>query len=100
MVNVNFKWQGHCKPSSSMFVGTSPEFELALYTLCWFSRPNSRCPIKLGGHLLSVQTYEQVNVFGKKLVTAAYPVLSNASRIQNTILIMITFMFYIRHFLP
>ena len=30
-----FEWKGRLKPVSSSFIGTSPEFELALYTLCF-----------------------------------------------------------------
>ena len=33
--NVQFSWGHETKEVSSIFVGTSPEFELALYTLCF-----------------------------------------------------------------
>ena len=36
MVKIEFKWMGILKKKSSMFVGTRPEFEIALYTLLYF----------------------------------------------------------------
>lgn len=35
LVSIQFGWEGEVKNVSSIFVGTSPEFELALYTLCF-----------------------------------------------------------------
>lgn len=36
MLSVSFSWKGLTKPVSSLFVGTSPEFEFALYSLVFF----------------------------------------------------------------
>ncbi|CAN0354177.1 unnamed protein product, partial [Ectocarpus fasciculatus] len=33
LVTVQFEWNGELKEISSSFVGVSPEFEIALYTL-------------------------------------------------------------------
>ncbi len=33
LLTIRFEWLGHVKAASSMFVGTSPEFELMLYTM-------------------------------------------------------------------
>jgi poly(U)-specific endoribonuclease len=35
-ISLQFTWNGALKPVSSSFVGTSPEFEMALYTLCYY----------------------------------------------------------------
>ena len=35
ILNVQFSWGHETKEVSSIFIGTSPEFELALYTLCF-----------------------------------------------------------------
>lgn len=37
LTSVNFEWRGAKKPDgSSFFIGTSPAFEMALYTACFF----------------------------------------------------------------
>jgi poly(U)-specific endoribonuclease len=36
LITLQFSWGGSLKPCSSSFIGTSPEFEMALYTLCFF----------------------------------------------------------------
>lgn len=35
MISLQFSWGADTKNVSSIFIGTSPEFELALYTLCF-----------------------------------------------------------------
>lgn len=34
MIAINFTWRGVEKDASTIFIGTSPEFEIALYTMC------------------------------------------------------------------
>ncbi|XP_017878871.1 poly(U)-specific endoribonuclease homolog, partial [Ceratina calcarata] len=52
---------------STIFVGTTPELEIALYTLCFFARPNKKCKLSFTGSEFHVQTYvSQSN--GKKFV--------------------------------
>ncbi|EKX55037.1 hypothetical protein GUITHDRAFT_40107, partial [Guillardia theta CCMP2712] len=34
LITIQFEWNGYLKPKGTSFVGASPEFELALYTLC------------------------------------------------------------------
>lgn len=38
MAALKFSWNGDLKRSGSMLIGTSPEFDMALYTLCFLSR--------------------------------------------------------------
>jgi poly(U)-specific endoribonuclease len=88
VILINFKWRDNCKPQSSMFLGTTPEFEFALYTLCWFTRPNRLCPVLLGGKRFSVQTYVKVNHYGDKLVSTAYPVMSGTNYTSSSISVL------------
>ena len=67
-----FEWDGYIKPSSSIFMGLSPELELALYTLCVLLKPDENCTVSLGGKTIDIQTH----IFksrGKKYLAAAFP---------------------------
>lgn len=72
IVKHKFDWIGKEKPISSMFVGTSPEFEIALYTVCFYARPGSRCPVKLNGKDVNIQTHYSYRQ-GKRYVGSAFP---------------------------
>ena len=52
-------------------VGTSPEFELAVYTLCFVARPNEVCRLRINGNDVFIQTLEEdrghQHVFGRKV---------------------------------
>lgn len=55
-----------------MFIGTSPEFEMALYTTCFLLRPDRVCPLKLGEKRFIIRTYTYT-YRGKKLIGSAFP---------------------------
>lgn len=42
MVAIKYQWNGVSKDCGSMFIGTSPEFELALYTMLYFQSLGDR----------------------------------------------------------
>ncbi|XP_078040509.1 uncharacterized protein LOC144471848 [Augochlora pura] len=63
---------GIVQPVSTLFVGTSPELEFALYTMCFFARPNSPCPVSLGGTDFTIYV-SRINYFGKDILISAYP---------------------------
>jgi len=69
-----FTWRNLCKSISSMFIGTSPELELALFTVCFHARRNALCPISLGGNQLRIQTFD-ITRSGRTFVGTAYPAL-------------------------
>lgn len=74
VIELVFAWRNYCKSISSMFIGTSPELELALFTICFYSRNNALCPVSLGGNLLQIQTYD-ISRDGQTFVATSYPVL-------------------------
>eukprot|EP00192_Tetraselmis_astigmatica_P014149 CAMPEP_0117654760 /NCGR_PEP_ID=MMETSP0804-20121206/3918_1 /TAXON_ID=1074897 /ORGANISM="Tetraselmis astigmatica, Strain CCMP880" /LENGTH=310 /DNA_ID=CAMNT_0005461067 /DNA_START=310 /DNA_END=1242 /DNA_ORIENTATION=- len=55
-LSVQFKWEGEVKPVSGMFVGVSPEFEFALYTLLYYCGEDHN-DLELGDMLLNVRVY-------------------------------------------
>ncbi|XP_045138291.1 poly(U)-specific endoribonuclease-like [Portunus trituberculatus] len=64
-----YNWEGHMKKIGSMFIGTSPELEMATYTVCFLARPDSLCPVQMFSQQFHVQTW---TIFGN-LVGSAYP---------------------------
>jgi hypothetical protein len=53
---MQFEWRGAKKLVSSSLVGTSPEFELALYTLCFYSG-QQEAVVTLGPYRVLVTCY-------------------------------------------
>ncbi|KAM9319915.1 uridylate-specific endoribonuclease C-like [Gastrophryne carolinensis] len=78
VLGVQFKWSTYLKSIGSMFVGSSPEFDLAMFTLCYVTRPDSVCTVRMGGQTLKIQTYTWANSSygsGKRYVASSYPVV-------------------------
>lgn len=76
---MQFNWDGYYKEVGSAFIGSSPEFEFALYSLCFIARPGRKCHLSLGGYPLSIQTYTWDKTTygnGKKYIATAYIVSS------------------------
>ncbi|XP_073469836.1 uridylate-specific endoribonuclease D-like isoform X2 [Aquarana catesbeiana] len=74
--SFQFKWSTYLKPLGSFFMGSSPEFDIAMYTLCYVTRPNKRCIVRFNGHSVPIQTYTWTNSFygnGKRYVASSYP---------------------------
>lgn len=60
------------KSFNGFFVGTSPELELSLYTVCFLTTPkNEVCEIQLGTAKLSIVSYVW-EWKGKQLIATAY----------------------------
>ncbi|XP_012149090.2 uncharacterized protein LOC100876592 [Megachile rotundata] len=72
VLKVRSSLDGIVQPITTIFVGTSPELEFALYTMCFFTRPNNVCPISLGGAEFMI-IVSRVNYFGKDILISAYP---------------------------
>ncbi|NXS43111.1 ENDOU endoribonuclease, partial [Balaeniceps rex] len=75
VLGLQFSWDGFYKEVGSAFIGSSPEFEFGLYTLCFIARPGRACHLSLGGYSLSIQTYSWTKSTygnGKKYIATAY----------------------------
>lgn len=72
IVKTRFTHNGLNKPVNTLFIGTSPELELALYTVCFELRTDRSCPVSLGGNKFNIQTYSW-RYRGKNLIGSAYP---------------------------
>ncbi|XP_012167789.2 endoribonuclease CG2145 isoform X2 [Bombus terrestris] len=72
IVKIRTKYNGYDKPVTALFVGTSPELEMALYTVCFYARPEGNCPVSLGGTKFNIVTYK-FKYRGNDLVGTAYP---------------------------
>ncbi|KAK8746290.1 hypothetical protein OTU49_017347 [Cherax quadricarinatus] len=72
IVKLRFEWLNEAKPVGTVFIGTTPELEMALYTLCFLVRPDSSCQVQLAGKKFSIQTWTFTSG-GKKVIGSAYP---------------------------
>ena len=74
MLSVQFSWNGQPKDISSMFIGTSPEFELALYSLCFLAGQEENI-IQVGDYEVKIKAYRIKSKYGDK-VGSAFPEVS------------------------
>uniref|UniRef100_A0A8D0L6R4 Uridylate-specific endoribonuclease n=1 Tax=Sphenodon punctatus TaxID=8508 RepID=A0A8D0L6R4_SPHPU len=75
VLGMQFSWDGFFKEVGSAFIGSSPEFEFAIYTLCFIARPGKLCHLSLGGYKLAIQTYTWTKSTyddGRKYIATAY----------------------------
>ncbi|XP_074269728.1 uncharacterized protein LOC141592795 [Silene latifolia] len=70
LITVQFEWNGVLKSVSSMFVGVSPEFEVALYTLCFFAGGEEN-HVEVGPYPVNVKCYRLGNKIGSAFPIAA-----------------------------
>ena len=61
IISPLFSWGAGATVSDNMFFGTSPEFELALYTLCFYTNPGTQCKCKLSTRTITVTTILSIN---------------------------------------
>ncbi|XP_061688730.1 uridylate-specific endoribonuclease A [Syngnathoides biaculeatus] len=76
VLGMQFKWDGYFKQVGSAVIGCSPEFDFAIYSLCYIARPGKLCRLSLGGKELKIQTYRWDNSYygdGKKYIGTGYP---------------------------
>lgn len=63
LMTIQFAWRGETKPKGSMLIGTSPEFELALYTVCYMMG-HSSYKIELGGEPVIIKCHQSYGKIG------------------------------------
>ncbi|XP_075222607.1 endoribonuclease Arlr-like isoform X2 [Lycorma delicatula] len=73
ILKVHYTWKGTNKPVGTLFVGTSPELELALYTVCFLAYPNNKCEFTLNNKPVFIQTYTFTGPKHQKLIGSAFP---------------------------
>jgi len=71
-LSFTYTWDGHQKDFGTAFFGTSPTLELALYTTCLLTRPDSKCHVNLGGQDVFIQTW-RFTVGSQVFVGSSYP---------------------------
>jgi len=71
-ISFTYTWNGTQKPYGSMFLATSPELEMALYTTCLMTRPDAKCHVTLTGTDVYIQTW-RTTVGGNIFVGSSYP---------------------------
>ncbi|KAF3448206.1 hypothetical protein FNV43_RR08919 [Rhamnella rubrinervis] len=64
LLTLQFEWNGVLKSVSSTLVGVSPEFEIALYTLCFYAGGEDN-HIQLGPYSVNIKCYR----FGDRIGT-------------------------------
>uniref|UniRef100_A0A803PN21 EndoU domain-containing protein n=1 Tax=Cannabis sativa TaxID=3483 RepID=A0A803PN21_CANSA len=68
LLTIQFEWNGILKAVSSTLVGVSPEFEIALYSLCFFVGGEDN-HVQLGPYSVNIKCYRLGNNIG-----SAFPV--------------------------
>nr|ATU82429.1 venom endoribonuclease [Lethocerus distinctifemur] len=74
LLSLRFDWNGAFKSYGSMFVGTSPELEMALYTACFLAadRLEATCSANIGGHNVRIKAVPKNDLNGNLILTT-YP---------------------------
>lgn len=63
LLTIQFEWNGVLKSVSSTLVGVSPEFEIALYTLCFYMGGEDNY-VELGPYPVNIKCYRLGNKIG------------------------------------
>ena len=71
LVTMQFSWHNVLKKVSTSLIGTSPEFEMALYTLIFLTQPEGKTPIQLGPYQATVTVYKWENRRNHKFYVAS-----------------------------
>ncbi|XP_031484231.1 uncharacterized protein LOC116253525 isoform X2 [Nymphaea colorata] len=69
LLTIQFEWNGVLKSVSSTLVGVSPEFEIALYTVCFFAGEEDN-HVQLGPYPVNIKCYR----LGHDKIGSAFPI--------------------------
>ncbi|KAJ1272082.1 hypothetical protein BS78_06G175500 [Paspalum vaginatum] len=72
LLTVQFEWHGVLKSVSSTLIGVSPEFEVALYTLCFFVGGEDN-HVDMGPYTVNIKCYR----LGNNKIGSAFPIAEN-----------------------
>ena len=72
MLAIQLEWNGEVKPVSTMFIGVSPEFEMALYTLVFLASSNEDETVILDDTEVRIKMHRFQNRDGMRIGTC-YP---------------------------
>lgn len=72
VAKVRFTFDNLNKPVNGVFIGTSPELEIGLYTLCFATFPDKECLVASNGQEFKIRTYTY-RYRGKTVIGSAYP---------------------------
>ncbi|GAA6068815.1 uridylate-specific endoribonuclease B [Tachysurus ichikawai] len=75
---LQFIWKNGMKPKGSIFLGVSPEFEFALYTLCFITSPNERVRVSFSLYDVEIVCHH----YNQKHIGTTYPVLIRYRDVQ------------------
>ncbi len=68
-LRAQFEWDGDLKPVSTSFIGVSPEFEMAIYTLAYLME-TEEVPCDLGPYSVVIKSFSIGKGAGAKLGTS------------------------------
>ena len=71
-INIQFEWKGLLKRESSSFIGTSPEFEFALYSL-FFLMGIEEQVVTVGSYKVNIKTFSIRGAHGKLFIGSSFP---------------------------
>ncbi|XP_039790741.1 poly(U)-specific endoribonuclease-B-like isoform X2 [Panicum virgatum] len=72
LLTIQFDWRGVLKSVSSTLIGVSPEFEIALYTLCFFAGGGDN-HVDIGPYSVNIKCYR----LGDNKIGSAFPIAAN-----------------------
>ncbi|KAL3888717.1 hypothetical protein ACJMK2_001080 [Sinanodonta woodiana] len=70
MIATAFSWHGNKKTKSAFFLGTSPEFDMAVYSICALVHRDSLCKFTLQNQSVSIQTWDIAHKSGYQIGSA------------------------------